>query len=364
MRSLAVIASLALIAVVLWDAFETVVLPRRVSRRLRLVRLTFVPAWRLYSAILRRVPPGGQRENALGYFAPLSLFLLLASWALWLIIGFGVLQWGLGSQIISSVDGNTPITIGTDFYLSGTTFFTLGLGDVAPRSRAARVAVTAEAGIGFAFLAMVITYVPVFYQAFSRREVRVALLDAWAGSPPTAVELIRRLGVYDHQSAFEPFLREWETWAAETLETHISFPALCYYRSQHDNQSWLASLVAILDACALTMVGVEGLPERSAALTFAMVRHVVVDLSQVLGRAPRPPALDRLPPTDLARLREILAEAGVGLREGRDADERLEELRRMYEPYVSALSDYLLMPLPAWTPAPHLKDNWQKSRWK
>lgn len=364
MRSLALAASLVLILVVLWDAFETVVLPRRVSRQLRLVRLLFVPAWRVYSAILRRVPPGRRREDFLSYFAPLSLFWLLASWALGLIIGFAGLQWGLGSRITSSVDSREPITIGTDFYLSGTTFFTLGLGDVAPRSPAARVAVIAEAGIGFAFLAMVITYVPVFYQAFSRREVRIALLDAWAGSPPTAVELIRRLGVYDDRGAFERFLREWETWAAETLESHVSFPALCFYRSQHDNQSWLASLVAILDACALTMAGVEGLPARPAALTFAMVRHVVVDLSQVLGRAPRPPARDRLPPDDLARLREILAGAGVGLREGREADERLAELRRMYEPYVSALSDYLLMPLPAWIPLPNLRDNWQKSRWK
>ena len=364
MRDLALAGSILWILFVLWDAFETVVLPRRVSRRLRLVRVVFVPAWKLYSGFLRRVPPSGRREDALSYFAPLSLFLLLASWALGLIIGFGVLQWSLGSRITSTIDGTAPVTLGTDFYFSGTTFFTLGLGDVAPRSRAARVAVVAEAGIGFAFLALVITYVPIFYQAFSRREVRIALLDAWAGSPPTATELIRRLGAYDHRYAFERFLTEWEEWAAETLESHISFPSLAFYRSQHDNQSWLASLVAVLDACALIMVGIEGLPARSAALTFAMVRHVVVDLSQVLNRAPRPPVPDRLPPADLVRLRGILAEAGVGIREGPEADARLSELRRMYEPYVSALSYYLVMPLPVWIPAPGLRDNWQKSRWK
>jgi hypothetical protein len=363
MRDLALAASVIFIIVVLWDAFETVVLPRRVSRRLRLVRLAFVPAWRLFRAVTRRMPPGGRRENLLGYFAPLSTFLLLVSWALGLIVGFAVLQWGLGSHI-AEAGGREPRTFGTDLYLSGTTFFTLGLGDVAPQSRAARVAVVAEAGIGFAFLAMIITYVPVFYQAFSRREILVARLDAWAGSPPTAAELIRRLGVYDHRSAFDRLLGEWETWAAETLESHISFPSLCFYRSQHDNQSWLSALVAILDACALTMVGIDGLSARSAGLTFAMVRHVVVDLSQVLNRAPRPPAQDRLPPPDLARLRQILAGAGMPLREGREADERLAELRRMYEPYVCALSDYLLMPLPVWIPAPGLRDNWQKSRWK
>ncbi len=361
MRSLGLLVALVLIVGILWDAFETVVLPRRVSRRLRLVRLVFVPAWRYYSALLRRLPPGGRRENYLGYFGPLSTILLLATWAVGLILGFGLLQWGLGSQV-ASADGR--VSLGTDLYMSGTTFFTLGLGDVTPRSPAARVATIAESGIGFGFLGLVISYLPVLYQSFSRREVRIALLDAWAGSPPTGVELFRRLGAHDHMTAFGAFLDQWETWAAELLETHISFPTLCYFRSQHDNQSWLAALTTLLDACALAMVGLDGVPPRGAALSFAMARHAVVDLSQILGRAPQTPKVDRLPAPDLARLRSVLGEARIRLREGGDADQRLAELRRMYEPYANSLSEYLLMPLPAWLPVPGAKDNWQKSAWK
>ncbi len=361
MRAVAAAAGVFIIVGILWDAFETVVLPRRVSRRLRLVRLFFVPLWGAYAALMRRIPPGGRRENYLGYFGPISIILLLAAWAAGLILGFAVLIWGLGSRL-SSPGGNP--TFGIDLYMSGTTFFTLGLGDVTPQTAAERVVAVAEAGIGFGFLALVISYLPVLYQAFSRREVPITLLDAWAGSPPAAVELIRRLGVYDHMAALDAFLTGWETWAAEILESHIAYPNLCYFRSQHDNQSWLASVTTILDACALQMVGLRGVPSRGAALTFAMARHVVVDISQILATPPRPPGVDRLPPADLARLREILTAAGVGLREGREADGHLAELRRMYEPYVTVLSEHLLMPLPGWIPAPGQKDNWQKSRWK
>jgi hypothetical protein len=360
-RTAAFVIALLLIFGILWDAFETVVLPRRISRRLRLVVFTFVPAWRAYSALMRRIPPGGRRETYLGYFGPLSIIGLLALWALGLILGFGLLLWGLGSHL-ASPDG--AATIGTDLYMSGTTFFTLGLGDVTPRDGAARVVAIAEAGIGFGFLALVISYLPVLSQAFSRREIQITLLDAWAGSPPAAAELLRRVGAHDHQPAFGPFLREWELWAAELLESHIAYPNLCYFRSQHDNQSWLSALVTILDACALIMTTVEGMPGRGAELTFAMARHVVVDVSQILNRPPRPPAVDRLPPADLAPLREMLAGAGIPLRDADEAGRRLSELRRMYEPYVGALSDYLMMPLPDWIPAPGRRDNWQKSRWK
>jgi hypothetical protein len=361
MRLVALVVALALILGVLLDAFETVVLPRRVSRRLRIALLIFIPAWRSFSAWMRRTPPGGRRENILSYFGPGSIILLLAGWAVGLVFGFGLFFWGLGSHL--SAPEGTP-TLMTDLYLSGTTFFTLGLGDVTPRPGPARLATIAEAGIGFGFLALVLSYLPVLYQAFSQRELRITLLDAWAGSPPTAVELLRRLGAYDHISALDPFLEKWEEWAADLLNSHIAYPNLCFFRSEHDNQSWLAALTTILDACALIMAGMDGVPSRGAALTFAMARHAVVDLSQILNRPPRFPDSDRLPPDDLARLREILAGADLRLTGGGPFEDRLAELRAMYEPYANSLASYLLMPLPAWIPPPGVRDNWQRSRWK
>src|SRR2546425_3857698 len=193
-------------------------------------------------------------------------------------------------------------TFFTALYLSGTTLFTLGLGDVVPTSAAARAVTVLEAFVGFAFLALVIGYLPVVYAAFARREAVMGMVDEWAGSPPAASELLRRLGQWQDLDALGQFLAAWESWAAELLESHISYPVLARFRSQHGNESWVASLTTILDTCALVLAGVDGVPPRQAWLTFAIGRHVAGDLWQGLGTPPHPPDRDRLPPDDLRRL--------------------------------------------------------------
>src|SRR5213594_233523 len=302
------------VVVIMWDAFEALVLPRRVTRRLRPTRMFYRVTWQVWSAVARRMRPGGRRETYLSFFGPLSLLVLLAAWAASLIAGFALLQTGLGASL--NVPGGGSFT--DHLYLSGETFFTLGLGDITPVSRVGRVLVVIEAGIGFAFLALVIGYLPILYQSFSRREVNITLLDARAGSPPSAEELLR--GSWSDPEELTALLREWERWSAEVLESHLSYPVLSYYRSQHDNQSWLTALTTILDASALVMVGIEGACARQAELTFAMARHAVVDLAQVLRRRPRAVAHDRLPRHELRKLRAALA-AGGGVLDDSDAAE-------------------------------------------
>ncbi len=360
MNILVGVVSVLFILVVLWDGFETIVLPRRVKRRFRLTRLFYRVTWSPWSALARRVPEGEGREDFLSYYGPLALLFLLVFWAVSLIAAFGSLQWALGSALQDPI-GSTDFL--SDLYVSGTTFVTLGLGDVFPRSQAARALMAVEGGLGFGFLALVIGYLPVLYQAFSRREVNISLLDARAGSPPTAVELLRRRLHGRHEESIVGFLHDWERWAAELLESHLSYPSLAYFRSQHEHQSWLAALTAILDLCALLMVGLEGLPAGQAALTFAIARHAVVDLTQVLGASPREPRPERLPRTELARLRRALAAIGVALEDGPEAERRLAELRSSYEPFVYALGRRLLMDLPAWTPRGETLDAWETSAW-
>jgi hypothetical protein len=211
------------------------------------------------------------------------------------------------------------------------------------------------------FLGLIISYLPVFYQDYARREVRLSLLDEWAGSPPSAGELLRRIGEDHALSELNPFLQEWETWAAELLESHLSYPVLAFFRSQHENQSWVSALATILDVSALVQVGIKDINPRTARLTFAMARHTAVDLSQSLNAAPRDPKTDRLPPQDLVRLRSLLRSHGIQLAEGTVADAKLRELRGLYEPYLNALSDALFMPLPGWLPEPEARDNWQRT---
>ncbi len=354
-------AGLAIFLIVIWDAFEAIILPRRVTRKFRLTRLFFKLTWGTWRAIICLITARKTREALLGFYGPLSLLLLVAVWAVGLVFGFGLMQYGAGSAV--SVTGGHP-SFATDVYLSGTTFFTLGLGDVVPRTSLARVLVVSEAGFGFGFLAAVIGYLPFIYGSFSKREVDISLLDSRAGTPPTAGELLRRHSYKNGQAALYDLLKDWERWCAELMESHLSYPVLAYFRSQHDNQSWIASLTAILDTCALVLVGVEGACERQAELTFAIARHAVVDLSQVFGTPPHALPQDRLPAADLVRIRDILAQHGLKLHDGEAADRRLTELRAMYEPYIFALASYLMQPLPGWIPqAKGKKDNWQTTAW-
>ncbi|MDT5270832.1 MAG: hypothetical protein QOH49_3018 [Acidobacteriota bacterium] len=360
MQMLAVVVGVVVIVVILWDTFETIVLPRRVARKLRLTRIFYVATWAPVAGLARRVPAGKKRDRYLAFYGPLSLILLLLVWALGLVLAFGLLQWGLGS-LLHTPEGGPPLRFGTYLYMSGVILFTLGFGDVFPLDAVGRVLAVVEAGTGFGFLAAVIGYLPVLYQSFSRREVSISMLDARAGTPPTAAELLRRHAEAGHLEGVGELLKDWEHWAADLMESHLSYPVLCYYRSQHDNQSWLASLVCVLDTCALVMVGVDGAHEWQARLTFAMARHALVDISQIFGT--RPVAFDRERMTDeeLASLRAALREGGLSLRAGVDADDRLRSLRRLYEPYANGLSCHLLIPLPPWLPAHARADNWQTS---
>ena len=360
MRILAIIFGIICIVAILRDAFETIVLPRRVSRKFRLSRLFYISTWLLWSAVARKMRPGNRREYYLGYFGPLSLIMLLFVWAAVLIVAFALLQWGLNSAL------NAPeknVTLLTYLYMSGTTFVTVGFGDVTPLTQMGRLLAVLEAGTGFGFLALIIGYIPIIYQAFSRRESGISLLDARAGSPPSATELLRRQ--YRNQQTDEliRYLLEWEKWSADLLESHLSYPVLTYYRSQHERQSWLAALTTILDVCALLIVGFEDITIPTSRFTFAMARHAAVDLAQIFGTPPMNPRLSRLSSTDFVRMRDALAQVGLQLRDAEDAEKRLYELRLIYEPFVNALANHLLVNLPAWILTTKTVDDWQTSAW-
>jgi hypothetical protein len=360
MSYLAAGIGLVLIGSVLVDAFEAMLLPRRVIHQFRFVRLFYIYSWTPWAMVARRMRPGKLRNTFLSVFGPLSVLGLMGAWAVVLIFGFALMQWSIGSELRLSGGASS---FWVHLYFSGVTFFTLGFGDLAPVELLGRFLAVAEAGIGFAFLAVVISYLPVLYQAFSHREVTISLLDARAGSPPTAAQLLIRIARRRNYAVLDRFLEEWERWAAELLESHVSFLVLSYYRSQHDNQSWLAALTAILDTTTLVIAGAKGVDPFQAQLTFATARHAVVDLAQVYFIPPVEPDPDRLPHEKLSHLRAELAAAGLELRDGEDVDRKLAELRGMYEPFVNGLSRHFLLALPPVIAETTPVDNWQTSAW-
>src|SRR5271165_4705826 len=331
---------LAVIWVVLLDAFETVVLPRRVRRHFKLTAWFYRQTWIPWRWLARHIRTTARQQNFLGYFGPLSLILLLGFWATGLISGFALVQYGIGGH--EQLSGE-PLTFGRILYHSGETFFTLGYGDIVPTSGGARALSVFEAGMGFAFLGVVIGYIPVVYASFSRREIQISMLDARAGSPPSAAELLVRLAGRSEdpgmdQKVLDEVLRDWERWAAELLESQISYPVLTFFRSQHSNQSWLGALTTMLDVSSLIVTGIEGVHPGQAKLTFAMARHAAVDLAQVVNAQYDPAAVDRLPAAELDRLQGSLAAAGLRLRNDEAAREKLAKLRLMYEPYLHAMA--------------------------
>ena len=280
---------------VLVDAFNTVILARRTEHIFRITRLFYRITWSPFAAIGRRISSGRWREGFLGVYGPLSLLMLFGLWACALVFGFALLQWSLGAE-----PGTLPGTLQNDLYLSAAALFTMSTGE--EKNAASKVIAVLEGGLGMGSLGMAIAYLPVLYQSFSKRELQISLLDAWAGSPPSAGELLKLSPA--SAKRLESQLEHWELWAAQVLEIQLSFPMLAYFRSQHANQSWLTALVAIVDTSALIRICSGSDLQRQANLTFAMGTHVLTDIALIFGVNPEPPE-NRLTEEDYSELVRI-----------------------------------------------------------
>ena len=349
------IASILLLLVVLHDAFEVMLLPRRVKSRLRIVQLFFRFSWAVWSRIARRIGSDDRRHNYLSLYGPLSMVWLLLVWGVGLITGFGTLFYVLNLAAAPALSWPNQL------YLSGVTFFTLGYGDLVPQTPAAKVLAVLEAGTGLGFIAIVIGYLPVLYQLFARREAKVIMLDAVAGSPPSAMTLLVRHAEGQGLPELEELMLEWQQWCAELIESQLSYPMLAYYRSQHDNQSWLATLTTIMDSCALLMVGFKGVRTFRARLAFSTAREAVIEMGRVFRTGLVPLQQDRLAGDRFQTLRHELGAAGLEFADDEDAEQRLAAFRSTYEPFLKGLADYLVLSLPDWLPSGTAVDNWQNN---
>jgi hypothetical protein len=355
MQTVTVIVGTLLVLFMLLEVFEALVLPRRVKRPFRLSRFYYQYFWRFWASGSLLFPPGHRRQTFLSVFGPLSLIILFSIWAFALIFGFGLIHYGVAPEDAFITDS---------LYLSGTTFTTLGYGDLTPKTVTARLVSVLEAATGFGFFAVVIAYLPILYQSFGKREAFISILDARAGSPPAAGRmLLRILPRSENEELIVSFLKDAEKWSAELLEGHLSFPVLGQYRCQHDNQSWLAALTCTLDVSALLLTVIDGLNPTQARFAFAMARHAVVDLGLVIGKAPSPPNEERLPPDRLDELLVALHSKGVKVRNDPEARNKLNEMRGLYEPFVAGLASFYRFTVPVIWPKENRLDNWQTSAW-
>lgn len=346
---------MTLVAIVLADAFQTVIVARHAQKIPALTRVFYRASWSLFAGVAAHISPKQRRDSYLGVYGPLSLLMLLVFWALGFITAFAVLQWSAGLEL----KNNGYSSFANDFYFSAGSFFTLASGE--PENAASKYLMVLEAGFGFSFLGLVVGYLPVLYQCFSSRELRILLLDARAGSPPSAAQFLLRRG--HSLEGLEQRLADWEEWALDLLHGHLSYPMLAYYRSQHANQSWLAALTVIMDVSSLLMLASDDELKRQAEFTFAAGRHALAHTASIFRIRLLGTHQDRLPDNGLSCLRAVLSTHAAPLHLDRISEIGLQKLRTMYEPYANALAQYFLIDLPPWIPGELTSDNWQIISW-
>src|SRR6059058_1768326 len=315
MRAVAGILGVALILLMVSEFFVVFLLPRRVRRDPRIASGLGGLLWLPWRGLARRLSPASA-DTLLGFFGPFALLFQLVVWTVGIMIGYSLLEWAVvggsfGARLLSS----SGVFLSAEGPSGSTAGHVIGL-------------LEAATGVGVVFI--VIGYLPAVYAAFSRRETAVSQLATRAGSPPTAGIILHQAIGRQHWRELERELREWEAWAAELMETHLSYPLLGFYRSQHVNQNWLAALTAMVDVAAFVKATAPEEKVTAADVTYAIGRHALADLAlqHAVDRMP----VDRLSDEDFSRLYMIVDEATEDAVGPEEARRRLDELRAAYEP--------------------------------
>jgi ion channel len=348
-------AGIALVAVVLYDVFETVVVPRRTGRFLRLSPLIIRwlwPLWRRYGA---RLYPAWRREDFLGTFAPLALVLLLVTWEISLIVGFGLVMHALQDQIAPK-----PADFSSALYFAGASLLTIGYGDIAPVGALARAAALLAGASGLAVVALVISLTFNLYGSFARREIFVLALDSRAGVPPSGVMMLETFGRYKIIDELAPSFARFELWTAEMLDSHLAYPILPFFRSSHDGQSWVSALGAVLDAATLMITAFPADPANdsdalrksraSAEMMYSVGVHALVDITQLLRRRldKQIPELSGIEQAEFETACMRLTAAGYPMIDCAKSWPVFAELRAKYAGRLNLLAGYLAAPPTQW----------------
>jgi ion channel len=270
-----VILGIVIVLFTLNDVFQSVVVPRSTPARYRLTRWVVRPGWRLVRWIGLSSQSANKRERMFGTFAPAMVIILLFLWVAGLILGFAFIFFGLRHQLRPPIND-----FASAFYFAGTTVLTIGFGDIVATSGLSRLLALLAGGSGLGTIALAISFLFSLYGSFQRREIQIVTLDARAGAPPSGVNLLETIRKYGFEDDLPRLFGEWEKWAAEVLDSHLAYPILAYFRSSHDNESWVSALGAVLDSTTLLLTTVVDGPRGPAKMMFGMGTHLVEDLSR------------------------------------------------------------------------------------
>lgn len=335
------IVGLFLNAIVFYDLFQTVVLPRPAVRKVQLGTAVVRPLWLVWRWISRRSSQVERIEARLGAFGPIALLILFAIWALALILGYGLVIDGLADQFHPQ-----PQDLATSIYISSSTLVPLSFGDFVPEGGAARLLIVAESATGVALAALAITLLFSLYESFRAREEMVVSLDALAGAPPSGVHILETAADLHMRPDLMGTFEEWRKWSAMVLESHLAYPLLVYFRSSHDNEAWVNSFGAVMDAAVLVMSTVEDDSAGSARLMYTVGNHLVEDIGWVFRFRSTSDAIVERPEWQIAV--ERLTRAGYQSRDAEPAWIKFVELRSRYATTLNNMAQLLAVPPAEW----------------
>ncbi|MHB8588775.1 MAG: ion channel [Candidatus Dormibacteraceae bacterium] len=335
------VVGVILIVTVFYDLFQTVVLPRPAVRKVQLARAIVRPMWRIWRWVSQRTSRVERSETRLAAFAPIALLSLFLEWAAALVLGYGLLIDGLAGDFHPS-----PQDLSTSIYISATTLVPLSYGDFVPEGGLARAVIIAESATGVALAALVITLLFSLYESFRAREELVVSLDALAGAPPSGVHILETSAEHGMRAELKETFDEWRRWSAMVLESHLAYPLLVYFRSSHDNEAWINSFGAVMDAAVLIISTVDDASEGPARLMFTIGTHLVEDMSWVFRLKGTDDVIVERPEYQVAV--ERLVKSGYRVHDTEAGWKQFAELRSRYASPLNQMAHWLVIPPAQW----------------
>jgi hypothetical protein len=328
------------LALVLWDVFQTIVVPRPTPGRFRITRYLIQPTWSAWRALGARSRSELARDQLYGLYAPAAVIALLATWLLLLTVGYGLVLFAVRADLQPA-----PADLISSIYLGGNSILTLGSAGVVAVGPFGRLFTLLAAATGLGVVALAVTFLFSLYGSYQRREALVVTLLARAKAPPSAVTLLETYGRLGMTGELAALFSDWERWSAEVLDSHVAYPILCYFRSSHDNASWISAVGAVLDAACLVLTTIRGVPRGPAKLMTRVGSHLVEDVSNYFRLQGDGASVDRTA-FDYAHGR--LAAAGYEVEDANSAWHAFERVRGTYAGRLEALARFWATPAPIW----------------
>jgi hypothetical protein len=343
------ILAIGIVAILLTlsDVFQSVVVPRAATPALRISYVLWRLSWRLWPPMARSIHPSDlrKREEFLGIFAPFAMIAMVATWVIVLILGFGAVLWAVRSQLKPE-----PASYWDAAYFAGSSLLTIGFGDIVPKSGLAKFISLGAGASGLSVVSITTAFLFAIFGTFQRRESFIVTLAARAGTPPSGMGIFEIAAVTNTQRSLEGLMRDAQDWIAALMESHLAYPVLAYFRSSHDDQSWVGTLGAVLDASLLANTLLEGAQHGEARICFAIGRHAVHDLCHYFrigtgSNATHDPGIDR---NDFDRAYKHLDDAGYSLRDRDAAWSEFSQMRAQYAGRLNALAEFFHIPPMQW----------------